>query len=269
MDKFLAALLELEPLINPSASVLSPSKFQNAVKLKLDFLLPFREHGPSRARSRLPDNSFDPAHSRSMGGLFSGLVFRGIIFATPFSMQANTYFSDPDAWRLEVARFPEGDSTFFCNLAAYSRAKSNRGVNTRDGSYDFAECYKFFTAGHPVRFREIGSLIGFLLTADFHYSGAVKAPDVPTVATIIRDINKGGMKGLEQLELISRRPVGARDRPRKGNVDEVRHGFSTLYRFLDTHLSDESKRRMHFDAIMVENSLCKWTRWVKKDFVTL
>ncbi|KAF7350556.1 hypothetical protein MSAN_01615300 [Mycena sanguinolenta] len=288
MNKFLAALLELELLIDPSVSLSSPSLFQNAVSLNMDFLLPFREHGPSRVRSRLPGNSFDPAHSRTLGGLFSGLIFRGIIFATPFSMQAHTYFANPDAWHLEIARFPEHNRDFFCNLAAYSCAKSNRGVhlvneywatltdptcpdwvaNTRDGSYDFTACYEFLKASHPVRFREIGSLIGFLLTADFHYAGAVKAPNVLTVATIIRDINKGGMKGLEQLELITRRPVGAKNRPRKGDVEQVRNGFHTLHRFLDTHLSVESKRRMHFDAIMVENSLCKWTRWVKKGLVT-
>ncbi|KAF8173421.1 hypothetical protein K438DRAFT_1772224 [Mycena galopus ATCC 62051] len=292
MNQFLDALLQLEPLLDEVeyTSLSPPSRFQAAVHSNPDFLLPFREHGPSRARSRLPGHSFDPAHSRTRSGLFSGLIFRGIIFATRFSkMATTTHFADPDAWRTEAAKFSHQDADFFCNLSAYSRAKCRRGThlvasywdalsdelcsdweeNTHGGSYDFQKCYNFLKIGTPQRFEEIGPLIGFLLAADFSYAGAVMAPDVSTVAKIIRDINKGGMKGLEQLELIPNRPLGSKNSPKMGNVVEVKAGFSKLYSFLDLNLSEASKTRMCFDAIMVENGLCKWTRWVKMKLITL
>ncbi|KAJ7718212.1 hypothetical protein B0H14DRAFT_2643405 [Mycena olivaceomarginata] len=279
MNRFLDALLELEPLIdNGYAKIAAPTLFQASVNKKLDFLLPFREHGPSRARSRLPGNSFDPAHVRSRGGLFSGLIFRAVIFATPFSMEAQTYFSSPEDWDIESARFSGHDTSFFCNLSAYGRAKSRRGTHlvcqhwdaiitdgcpdweakVSEDPWDFTECYAFLKADKPSRFREVGPLIAFLLAADFVYA----------VATIIRDLNKGGMKGLEQLGLVPPRPSGTR-KPQLGNVQEVQAGFKRLYSFLDTKLSSMSKSRMGFDGFMVENSLCKWTRWVKEKLIPL
>ncbi|KAF8188859.1 hypothetical protein K438DRAFT_2145867 [Mycena galopus ATCC 62051] len=289
MNRLLEALLELEPLIDGYNTIATPTLLQSRVNSKLDHLLPFREHGPSRSRSRLPGNSFDPAHARTWGGLFSGLIFRAIIFATSFSMQATTYFVDPTAWESEYARFPGRDLSFFYNSHAYGGAKSNRGLylidkywtalntagcpdwelNTASGTYDFMECYKFLKADNPSRFKEIGPLLAFLLAADFSYSGAVAAPDVSTVGWIVRDMNKGAMTGLEQLELIPMRRRGSKNKPGKGNIGEVRAGFLRLYQFLDAKLSDVSKTHMGFDPIMVENSLCKWTRWVQLNLVSL
>lgn len=289
MNRFLDALLQLEPLIDGYENIANPTLFQATVHGKADFLLPFREHGPSRSRSRLPGNSFDPLHSRTRGGFFSGLIFRGVIFATPFSMQANTYFEDPDAWRSEYAKFPNHEASFFCNLAAYSRAKSHRGIhladeywdalsmagcpdweaNTRNGAYAFTDCFRFLKAGNPSRFREIGPLIAFLLAADFHYAGAVCAPSVSVVGAIVHEINKGGVLGLEQLGLVSPRKLGAKGRPKKGDLEDINAGFSRLFRFLDAKLSSASKEHMCFDAIMVENSLCKWTRWIKLKLISL
>ncbi|KAJ7820526.1 hypothetical protein B0H14DRAFT_3147086 [Mycena olivaceomarginata] len=291
MKRFLDALLQLEPLIDGYENIANPTLFQATVHGKADFLLPFREHGPSRSRSRLPGNSFDPLHSRTRGGLFSGLIFRGVIFATPFSMQANTYFEDPDAWRSEYAKFPNHESSFFCNLAAYSRAKSHRGIhladeywnalsmagcpdweaNTRNGAYAFTDCFRFLKAGNPSRFREIGPFIAFLLAAHVHYAGAVCAPSVSVVGAIVHEINKGGVLGLEQLGLVSPRKLGWEQRagPRRVILKISRLVFSHLFRFLDAKLSSGSKEHMCFDAIMVDNSLCKWTRWIKLKLISL
>ncbi|KAJ7133843.1 hypothetical protein C8R46DRAFT_1048237 [Mycena filopes] len=287
MNRFLDTLLELEPLLDDYASITSPTLFQATVHGKRDFLLPFREHAPSRVRSRLPGNSFDPGHARLLAGLFSGLIFRVVIFATLFSLEATTHFNAPAAWTTEAAKFAGKPESFFCNLRTYSGQKCDRGPhliseywttindpgcpnwekNTRKGLYDFAECFAFLTA--KKCFAEIGDLIGFLFTADFYYASAVKAPSVATVAALIRTINAGGMAGLEQLELIPAGPEGARGRPRKGDITQVKAGFTRLYDFLHTKLSPASKTRMGFDAIMVENSLCKWTRWLKLKFVSL
>ncbi|KAJ7828424.1 hypothetical protein B0H13DRAFT_2373202 [Mycena leptocephala] len=189
-------------------------------------------------------------------------------------MQAQTYFESPTDWDSEYAKFPSTDPAFFCNVSAYSQRKSNRGihlvqlywttistpdcpdweVNTRDGSYDFKGCYKFLKASNPLHFQEIGGLIAFLLTADFAYAGAVKMPSVLLVGQLVRDINAGGMKGLELLELITPHGKGTGSSFKKGNVGEVQAGFSQLHEFLDSKLSDVTKTHMGFDVIMQENS---------------
>ncbi|KAJ7795817.1 hypothetical protein B0H14DRAFT_3887990 [Mycena olivaceomarginata] len=168
-------------------------------------------------------------------------------------MQANTYFEDSDAWRSEYAKFPNHESSLFCNLAAYSRAKSHRDIhladdywhalsmagcpdweaNTRNGAYAFTDCFRFLKAGNPSRFQEIGPLIAFLLAADFHYAGAVCAPSVSVVGAIVHEINKGGVLGLEQLGLVSPRKLGAKGRPKKGDLEDIKAGFSRLFHFLD------------------------------------
>ncbi|KAJ7235813.1 hypothetical protein C8J57DRAFT_1088621 [Mycena rebaudengoi] len=281
MNRFLDYLLELEPLLDGYHTIARPTVLQARVNANRDYLLPFREHGPSRIHSRGPGRSFDPAHARTIGGLLSGLIFRGVIFASPFATEApTTFFPTPQAWRTEVEAFAGRPDTFFCNLSAYSKRKSNRGThlvqlywdaihtegcpdwarNTGNGAYEFRKCFEFLSCAKPCRFREIGNLIGFLLTADFHYAGAVQAPSVNTVSQIIRDINAGGVKGLEMLELVPLRL--------KPLSKTFRLGFARLYRFLDARLGDK-KTRMVFDAIMVENGLCKFVRAVGAKFFTL
>ncbi|KAJ7234862.1 hypothetical protein C8J57DRAFT_1249008 [Mycena rebaudengoi] len=253
-----------------------PSLLQSTVSADHDYLLPFREHGPSRIRSRAPGGSFDPALSATRAGLFSGLIFRGVIFATEFSRKADaqTFFSSPAEWTAECAKYPDASGEFYCNLRAYGGSKSNRGVhlvqeywtalttddvpnwekNTENKTYNFMECYKFLKHDNPNRFAEIGALIGFLLAADFAYTGIVTFPDEPTVATIMHEINAGGVKGLELMGLINPRASG-NGRKKKAPLAEVKSGFGSLYNFLDCKLSAESKRRMVFDAFMVEYSL--------------
>ncbi|KAJ6493868.1 hypothetical protein DFH09DRAFT_1104331 [Mycena vulgaris] len=261
MNLFLDSLLELEPLIDSYQNIAEPTVFQATVNGQKDFLLPFREHGPSRIRSRLPGNSFDPLHSCTQGRLLSGLIFRAVIFSTPFALQAQTLFTTPAQWDAEYSKHG-------IHLVEEYWVTINTPdcpdweENTRSGEYSFIDCFKFIKAANPSRFKEIGDLIGFLLTADFVYAGAVQSPSVSTVGGIIRDINAGGMKGLEILELIAPREPGLRSGFKKGDVADTRAGFSRLYKFLGTKLSAASKSHMVFDPIMVENSLCKMTQWV-------
>ncbi|KAJ7243699.1 hypothetical protein C8J57DRAFT_1083458 [Mycena rebaudengoi] len=288
MNRFLDYLLELEPLLDGYHTIARPTVLQARVNANRDYLLPFREHGPSWIHSRGPGRSFDPAHARTIGGLLSGLIFRGVIFTSPFATEApTTFFPTPQAWRTAVEAFAGRPDTFFCNLSAYSKRKSNRGThlvqlywdaihtegcpdwarNTGNGAYEFRKCFEFLSCAKPCRFHEIGNLIGFLLTADFHYAGAVQAPSVNTVSQIIRDINAGGVKGLEMLELVPLR-LKLQHGFQKATLENVQAGFARLYRFLDARLGDK-KTRMVFDAIMVENGLCKFVRAVGAKFFTL
>ncbi|KAJ7205828.1 hypothetical protein GGX14DRAFT_367739 [Mycena pura] len=284
MNRFLGYLVELEPLIDGFSNISDPSLLQSTVAKNADFLLPFREHGPSRTQARGPSRTFDPSHAKTRTGLFNGLLFRGITFSSEFGRQPAANFHDsPSAFTAACAQYPDAASDFFCNPYAYSRRKSKRNVSlvgeywaavmerghgqtwetmANAAKFSFTDCYKFLSGGRPGHFKEIGSLAGFLLAADFVYAGVVAAPTAEEVGTIIRDINKGAVKGLEVLHLITPRTRGSKRGYRMADVEEVRAKFVRLYKFLDQKLTDAQKVRMVFDAIMVENGLCKITRVV-------
>ncbi|KAJ7939129.1 hypothetical protein B0H13DRAFT_1587166 [Mycena leptocephala] len=177
--------------------------------------------------------------------------FRGVIFASPFAVQANqTFFASVGEWQAECAKFPNAPDHFFCNPWAYSKRKSKRSealvgeywdaINTPDcpdweanpasKNYSFRACYNFLRKSNPSRFREIGDLAGFLLAGDFVYAGVVQAPMVAEVGEIIHQINKGGVQGLEFLGLVQPREEGKGRSFKMGNRDEVKAGFTKLYR---------------------------------------
>jgi hypothetical protein len=101
---FLRFLTELLPLIQPTFDPTSTtlSTLQRKVLTNPDYLLPFREHAPSRLRILLgPDGPFSGAHAGNRRGvLFSALVFRGITFDTPaLKSTAHTgFFADLAEW---------------------------------------------------------------------------------------------------------------------------------------------------------------------------
>ena len=171
MNRFLAYLVELEPLIDGYETIHTPTELQGYVNANLDFLLPFREHGPSRIKSRGPMAAFDLSHSRTWAGLFSGLIFRGVTFASPFAVQGSkTFFRNVDDWDGECKKYPGNGPEFFCNPWAYSKRKSTRSValvseywnaltigdcpdweaNTLDGTYAFHACYNFLKETGPT-----------------------------------------------------------------------------------------------------------------------
>ncbi|KAJ7604060.1 hypothetical protein FB45DRAFT_958028 [Roridomyces roridus] len=296
MNRFLEWLLQLEPLIGLADTVDiqgdgTLGKFQRAVHQDRDYLLPFREHGPSRIVSRLPGNAFDPLHARARSGLYSGLLFWGVYFATKFAHHAtSTLFASPRDWDAQVAAVGQQPPTFFCNVKAYGSVKCYRSVklvqqhfdavitpgtnkpcpgeeweqSTRDGKFPFRECHRFLTRSKPRSlFLEIGDLIAFLLAADFVYAGAVEMPSVDDAGYFVWKLNAGAVRGLETLGLIApRRRKLSSSSYHLPDEAEVKSAFSQLYGFLDSRLSPEQKERMVFDLFMVENSLCKSGRWI-------
>ncbi|KAJ6514440.1 hypothetical protein C8R47DRAFT_1206789 [Mycena vitilis] len=136
----------------------------------------------------------------------------------------------------------------------------NWPADTANGNYAFHACYDFLKSTSPSRFREIGSLAGFLLAADFSYAGMVQPPTATEVEEIIRSINKGGVRGLELLGLVFERPHGNGRAFKMRNADKIKAAFCRLYGFLDNKLSAAQKLHIVFDAIMTENSLCRAKR---------
>ncbi|KAJ7934038.1 hypothetical protein B0H13DRAFT_2262610 [Mycena leptocephala] len=257
MDRFLAYLVELEPLIDGYTGIANQTSLQTHVNKRLDFLLPFREQGSSRIHSRGSVAAFDRAHSGTWAGLFSGLIFRGVTFASPFGLQATkTLFTGVSDWETECVKFKKPAEHFFCNPWVYSKRKSKRSVslvaeywdavttkgcpdwetNTASGNHAFRSCYDFLKQTNPSQFREIGSLAGFLLAADFSYAGVVQPP------------------------MVAERANGVGRTYNMADINEVRAGFCRLHGFLDRNLGNTQKLHKVFDAILVENGLCKFTR---------
>ncbi|KAJ7930256.1 hypothetical protein B0H13DRAFT_1858885 [Mycena leptocephala] len=197
------------------------------------------------------------SNSGTWAGLFSGLIFRGVTFASPFGLQATqTLFTGVSDWETECVKFKKPAEHFFCNPWVYSKRKSKRSVslvaeywdavttkgcpewetNTASGNYAFRSCYDFLKQTNPSQFREIGSLAGFLLAADFSYAGVVQPP------------------------MVAERANGVGRTYNMADINEVRAGFCRLHGFLDRNLGNTQKLRKVFDAILVENGLCKFTR---------
>ncbi|KAJ7138977.1 hypothetical protein C8R44DRAFT_727100 [Mycena epipterygia] len=127
--------------------------------------------------------------------------------------------------------------------------------HTAKHNYAFLDCYEFLGGGTPTRFKEVRKLAGFLLAADFVYAGVVVPPTVDEVGRIIRDLNKGGVRALELMHLITPREKGTGRAWKMANVSKVRTKYTQLYNFLDTRLTDSQKLKMIFNMIMVENGL--------------
>ncbi|KAJ7741798.1 hypothetical protein DFH07DRAFT_688069, partial [Mycena maculata] len=83
---------------------------------------------------------------------------------------------------------------------------------------------------------------------DLSYAGAVEAPTVDDIAFIIWDLNKGAVAGLEELNLI---PL---------HKQAVKHAVRALYKRLQQALPEEMKTAVGFDPIVLEHSLCKFSR---------
>ncbi|KAJ3884208.1 hypothetical protein GG344DRAFT_84392, partial [Lentinula edodes] len=79
MEFFRDCLLEIALVMHEQHSP-SPTKLQQKILTNVDRHCPFRELGPSRVTSR--NGAFAPQNINSREGIFSGLVFRGILFNT-------------------------------------------------------------------------------------------------------------------------------------------------------------------------------------------
>ncbi|KAJ6487109.1 hypothetical protein C8R47DRAFT_1072198 [Mycena vitilis] len=153
-------------------------------------------------------------------------------------------------WTVEM--YGSGDVGLISKVVPYKKVAPTGQPTpaTANGNYAFHACYGFLKSTIPSRFREIGSLAGFLLAADFSYAGMVQPPTATEVGEIIRCINKGGVRGLELLGLVCERPHGNGRVFKMRNADKIKAAFCRLHGFLDNKLSAAQKAHIVFDAIM-------------------
>lgn len=295
LQRLLDYVNELYPIISQPAKISpvpNPTKLQSSVLHDTDKLLPFRERAPSRTMMQQDVSPFSPSMARTRTGLFSALVWRGITYHTPFSLETSPVFDDIADWnsRLISMEHRPGElsmtkpESYFCDMAAYGRSNPQRTVQLADSYWEasnstvwtamvekeivpFSEGYKFFTDTHPNRFSQIGSLAGYLLTADFVYAGVIAQPTLAEMGDMVYTINKGAVSGLVKLGLIN--PLPAKRGFRKGNKNDYMAAIECVFSHLSSHLSDEKKKRMGLDLIMVEHLLCKFHRAISKGFFKL
>lgn len=292
LSRLLDYINELYPIISHPTeitSIVNPTNLQSSVLHDMDKLIPFRERAPSRTLMQQDLSPFSQSMARTRKGLFSALSWRGITYHTTFSLETSPVFDDIDDWNARLIAMEHrpnelslsNPESYFCDMAAYGRSNPHRKVELADAYWEasdstvwtamtgsgvipFAEGYKFFTSTRPNRFAQIGTLAGYLLTADFVYAGVIAKPTLDEIGDMVYVINKGAVAGLVKLGLIQTLP--AKRGFRKGNKEEYKDAIKCVYSYLSTHLSKEKKGRMGLDTIMVEHLLCKFHRAISKGF---
>lgn len=275
---YVREMLELDRLgLN---GIQSPSNLQLKVAQSPDKLMPFREHAPGRVRARSDEGPFAPANSATREGLFSALVWRGITFSTEFSLQEPMMFESYDSWKstLEEVMGSDVDPNYVCDIKAYGITNSRRGIHhaeaywkatevsdwsefVKDGPAPFMKTYRdFFYTGHqPARFPQFGPLCGYLITADYAYTGHVEMPTLKEIGTVIKTINRGGAAGLELLGLIKPRTRKGRTKSIPGEA-ECQQGVIRVHDILRRELSNDEWTQGQFDPIGLEHLLCKYSK---------
>ena len=246
-----------------------------------DKSIPFRELAPSRSRFKGPDGPFAPDVVRTTKGIFSTLVWRGITFTAPFSLDHGTVMVFDSAVHFEqvcTGKHKGKPANFFCNTSAYGMHNPHRKVPLAHTYWaslkgnvwpdfvgnrvvPFKECYFFFrNRGKPgaKAFPNIGPLTSYLLAADLVYAGVVERPSVQDVACIIREVDKGPIAALEGLGLVTRQTADS-----KPNLSQCQAALEYVYGVVCEVVPEEHRETLYVDYIMLEHSLCKFSRATK------
>ena len=255
-----------------------------------DKLMPFREHAPSRQRIRGDDGPFSTAYACTTEGAYSAAVWRGVTFATSFSINNRMVFTSYEDFKLACREAGDQEKSYFCDSGAYGTINPQRKVELADAYWKtlvkgtwtgfvkdrivpFMECYHFFIAGHaPPHFPQLGPLAAYLLTADFSYCRPkiVESPTLSEMAFLIRSFNKGAMAGLEHLGFITprvRSKGGKGTNVGKADLKECETAFGRVYDLLKKTIPEEHQEKINLDLIMTEHTLCKFSRALGKKLI--
>ncbi|KAI0039248.1 hypothetical protein FA95DRAFT_1504448 [Auriscalpium vulgare] len=263
---------------------------RNLVKVigkHLDKLLPFREKAPGVRRARTVHGPYAPEHARTRKGFFSALVFRTILFGSGYMFDHPIFFDQPDKLTndhaLMVASF---GPKYFVDAMIYGSATNRPLTNVsvlwdRTGSsgipfnfhladpttdpLNFTAFYRQVIRMEPSpsggarrAYPQCGDLIGYLIAADYVYTGIVAMPDVDEMGRIIHHIAKGALSGLQLLELVD--PAFTDFEAAKPPVQHVQWAFRTFFELVSSALTPEQRSHMGWDVITAEHTLCKISR---------
>ncbi|KAI0710846.1 hypothetical protein C8Q76DRAFT_798371 [Earliella scabrosa] len=258
------------------------------VSSDLDYFSPFRELAPCRRRVTDKLGPFHPDNIRKSGAFASCVVSRALLYNSLILKEdTHCFFPNLDAWELfkTAVRFDSNDAASldrFFNVSCYGTPQYERrdGMelvpvyyeSERDwtqylaehpGRIPFLECWKWLKQQvkrqDPKQGKErrqsrlplVGNLTAYLLAADLVYATVVQAPSHADLAHVIHKNRMGSLSGLAAAKQISNA---------KATESTVLEAFSDVFSYLQDNLSDDEKKLIKFDAIMVEHLLCKYQR---------
>lgn len=271
-----------------------PSPWQTAMLADVDRFCPFRERAPSRLRAAGPMGPYGPDSAATPGGFLSALIFRGITFNTDFFRACRILYTDEadfagvmdlatKQYQQEHGREPP--ASYFCDPCAYGPHNVGRTVelaklygttvqteniatqlelfqkNGKD-TIPFVKFWNWQRGERPPRFPQLGPLGSYLVAADYTYTSPrlVEPPTAEEMGHLICTLNKGAVSALETLGLIPLRRRNKKGKALKSTAAACTKGLQIIHCLLSAHLSAAVRSEISFDYIMIEHSLCKFSR---------
>ncbi|KAI0060625.1 hypothetical protein BV25DRAFT_1917696 [Artomyces pyxidatus] len=257
-------------------------RLADKVSCDLDKFLPFREHGPSRRRSREEGGAFSGKLVQTAAGLFNGLVFRTMQFGSQLLFERHPWYANAEEllhqYHAILESHPPTTKSYFVNNSIYGPGNNRtmldapalwNAVQSRalpfasKGRAAFLPFWKALKAkdGNNKRiYRQCGPLIGLLLAADYVYADVVEMPSVVEMAKVIHANKKGSYHGLYLLGLLL-------ELDGEPTVAMVVSAFQYFYYSVSAELTDAEIKHMVWDAIMAEHVLCKVERLYNQGYI--
>ncbi|KAI0039292.1 hypothetical protein FA95DRAFT_1612685 [Auriscalpium vulgare] len=191
----------------------------------LDKYLPFREKAPGVRRACTSHGPYAPEHVRTRAGFFSSLVFRTFLFGGKYMFDYPLIFDNPEKLVQDHASITASTNllpnNYFTDKMAYGPPTA-RNIENTPALWDATAShipYNFIAQSHSIAFTDFwqkvvrrvhnrrpypfcGDLMGYLVTADYVYTGVVTMPTVDETARIIWTLRRGALRGLQYLHLI-------------------------------------------------------------------
>lgn len=277
---FLNYLQNLKPLLIEgfATHTASDNRTRRLVATRPDFLLPFRQKAPTIEKA-LNTIYSDPDRLLTPEGLWNILSFRGATYGSLYAKYDLEWFNSYSEWdeyyQTSTKTKNDQKEQYFVNICAYGFNNKHRTIKnisqywTERGRWTsfiqsrpkIEEMFKFLNQVHKKEhggkkvFQNIGSLTALLVCGDLVEVGILEMPSIEEWASLIYKVGKGATRGLQCLALLG-------DTFTK---DQVINAFKELDTFLQEKLSNEDREVMGYSIIMLEHSLCKFTRILEKD----
>jgi hypothetical protein len=267
-DVLLRYLRCLLPYLDPT---LPSNTLVNNIHRNADRYLPFREQAPQRLQSLGPNGPFEENILNTRLGYFAALFWRGIGYRTPSVTDGRMVFNLTE-FQQHFTSLGTGGEQYYCNKAAFGPSNVGRTTNSAPTYWKssglsectdwlfnnqlptFREQWKFFITKRvdgEKAFPQYGNVVSLALTGDYVYAGKVLMPSVEDMGGVVWEIDRGGVAGL--------RGAGYFDSQRP-SLDMTHAAFEDVYHYLDAHLTQREKELIGFNVLMVEHTLCKFSR---------
>jgi hypothetical protein len=226
-------------------------------------------------------------------GFWNIIAHRGVFYGSQFVLEHDTNFESLETWQelRQSPAFKNKADKYFCNGNAYGPNNFWRSLDRLEDYWNNRHRWTIFLEQNPTPtitllfnflleeipnsnrgkeredkpgeidkrskvgiFKGIGDLTALLICGDCIYAGLIHMPTKEEMGFLVARMRKGATTGLANLRLI----------PDKHSSEvDIRNAFVGLYDYLDVELTTEEKEAIGFDVLMLEHSLCKYTRLVR------